>query len=283
MVHNNPLFTKDSLKAALSYIGNASFTLIYDGNDIHEQKKAGKELWQAEWIIATVMDHIFDYYPASYFMNDDSRREYPKYLEWFLNHPEVGVCNAIKFVENNFSILNTVTRDEFNQNCIPQRDLTEEDHVKSVLYEIHNNLNEIVHLLYEPKKFSDPSKPTADEISMLIRTIKNIQMSYSKMADNKQDGDYSLQVLKIIQIMEMFKLPLLKAWEVYHYGSHSDFWEEGDSMFDYMMFEMKAKEMIGDLIKVLIQESPFVQIERNSAITNGLLKIYRHLINQKLD
>lgn len=83
--------------------------------------------------------------------------------------------------------------------------------------------------------------------------------------------------------MEMFKLPLLKAWEVYHYGSHSDFWEEGDSMFDYMMFEMKAKEMIGDLIKVLIQESPFVQIERNSAITNGLLKIYRHLINQKLD
>ena len=153
MVHNNPLFTKDSLKAALSYIGNASFTLIYDGNDIHEQKKAGKELWQAEWIIATVMDHIFDYYPASYFMNDDSRREYPKYLEWFLNHPEVGVCNAIKFVENNFSILNTVTRDEFNQNCIPQRDLTEEDHVKSVLYEIHNNLNEIVHLLYEPKKF----------------------------------------------------------------------------------------------------------------------------------
>lgn len=43
------------------------------------------------------------------------------------------------------------------------------------------------------------------------------------MADNKQDGDYSLQVLKIIQIMEMFKLPLLKAWEVYHYGSHSDF------------------------------------------------------------
>ena len=42
MVHNNPLFTKDSLKAALSYIGNASFTLIYDGNDIHEQKHREK-------------------------------------------------------------------------------------------------------------------------------------------------------------------------------------------------------------------------------------------------
>ena len=54
-------------------------------------------------------------------------------------------------------------------------------------------------------------------------------------------------------------------------------------MFDYMMFEMKAKEMIGDLIKILTQESPFAQIESNSVITNGLLKIYRHLINQKLD
>ena len=54
-------------------------------------------------------------------------------------------------------------------------------------------------------------------------------------------------------------------------------------MFDYMMSGMKAQEMIGDLIKILTQESPFIQIESNSVITNGLLKIYRHLINQKLD
>ena len=42
MVYNNPLFTKESLKAALPYIGKASFTLIYDGNDIDEQKKQEK-------------------------------------------------------------------------------------------------------------------------------------------------------------------------------------------------------------------------------------------------
>lgn len=283
MVHNNPLFTKESLKAAASYIGNASFTLIYDGNDTHEQKKAGKELWQAEWIIATIMDHVFDYYPSSYFMNDDSRKEYPDYLEWFLDHPEVGVRNAIKYVENNFCILDTVTRDDLNQHRIPQRNLTEEKHVKSVFTEIQNNLSDIVHFLNGPKKILDPSKPTADQISMLIKTIKQIQIGYSKMADDRQDTDLSIQVFRTNKIFEMFKLPLLKAWEVYHYGSHSDFWEEGDSMFDYMMFEMKAKEMIGDLIKVLSQESPFASFEHKSAITNGLLNIYRHLINQKLD
>ena len=61
MVHNNSLFTKESLKAATSYIGKATFTLIYDGNDTNEQINAGKELLQAEWIIVTVIDHIFDY------------------------------------------------------------------------------------------------------------------------------------------------------------------------------------------------------------------------------
>ena len=44
-----------------------------------------------------------------------------------------------------------------------------------------------------------------------------------------------------------------------------------------------CKEMIRDLISTLTQQSPFAPIERNSAITSGLLKIYQHLINQKLD
>ena len=103
------------------------------------------------------------------------------------------------------------------------------------------------------------------------------------MADERQDENFSLHVFQTNHFFEMFKLPLLKAWEVYHYGSHSDFWKEGDSMLEYMMFEIKAKEMIRDLISTLTQESPFSQIERNSAITNGLLKIYQHLINQKLE
>lgn len=283
MVHNNPLFTKESLKEAASHIGSASFTLIYDGNDTFEQEKAGKELWQAEWILATIIDHIFDYYQSSYFMNEDSKKEYPEYLEWFLNHPEVGVRNAIRFVENNFAVLETVTRDELNQHRIPHRDFEKEEHVKKILLEIQNNLDEIVRLLYGPKKVSDPEKPTANEISMLIRTIKHIQENYSRMADERMDNDFSLQAFQTNKFFEMYKLPLLKAWEVYHYGSHSDFWKEGDSMFDYMMFEMKAEEMIKALLDTLMHESPFAAIERNSTITNGLIKIYRHLLKQKLD
>ena len=118
---------------------------------------------------------------------------------------------------------------------------------------------------------------------MLIRTIKTIQDNYSKLADDRHDNEFTLQVFQTNKFFEMYKLPLFKAWEVYHYGSHSDFWKEGDSMFDYMMFEIKAKEMINDLIESLSHKSPFSAIERNSSITNGLLKVYRHLLTQNLN
>lgn len=283
MVYNNPLFSKESLKDATSHIGHASWTLIYDGNDTFEQEKAGKELRQAEWILATIIDHIFDYYPASYFMNKDTIRDYYDFLEWFLNHPQVGVRNAIKFVENNFDVLESITRDELNQHRIPRRNLENEAHAKQVLVEIQSNLDEIVRLLYGPKKVTDPENPTANEISVLIKSIKRIQEQFEHMADKRHDNDFSLQVFQHNKVLGMYMLPLLKAWEVYHYGSHTDFWEEGESMFDYMMFEVRAEEMIKALIDSLHKQSPFAAIERNSAITNGLIKVYNHLLLQKLD
>lgn len=249
---------------------------------MYSQEKAGKELLQAKWIMATIIDHIFDYYPYSYFMNEDDRKEYPEFLEWFLSHPQVGVRNAIGYAENNFAALETVTRDELNQHRIPHRDLNKEEHVIDVLHEIQKNLDEIILLLHSPKKVADPGKPTGNEISLLIRTIKRIQDSYSKMADERKDNEFSLQVFKTNKILEMYKLPLLKAWEVYHYGLHSDFWKEGDSMYEYMMFEIQAEEMIKSLIESLKKQSPFSAFERNSAITNGLLKVYEHLLTQNL-
>ena len=135
------LFTKESLKEAISTIGDASFTLIYDANELESQLSAGRELQQAEWILATIADHVYDYYPVSYFMNEDGKKEYPEFREWFLSHTEVGVKNAIRFVSNNFSVLETVTRDEYNQHRIPRRDLDKENHVKAVLEEVARNIN----------------------------------------------------------------------------------------------------------------------------------------------
>ena len=39
MIYDNTLFSKESLKEAIGYIVETTFTLIYDGNDLPSQKK----------------------------------------------------------------------------------------------------------------------------------------------------------------------------------------------------------------------------------------------------
>ena len=283
MNDKDKLLSKESLKKAISIIGEASYTLIYDGNDTISQIKAGKELLQAKWILATICDHVYDYYPLSYFMNDDDKKNYPSFLERFLEIPDNIVINAISYVENNFNLLETITRDEYNLHRIPRRNFEDEQHVLNVLKCVQNDLSEFVQLLQMPKKVSDPSKPTETEIKRLIESISNIQEMHSKYADNSDDSEIAIRIFQFNQFLEMYKNPLLMAWQIYKYGWHSDFWEEGHSMFDYMLFETKAREITGELIKTLEENSPFAQFERCSLITNGLLHVYRHLLAQDLE
>ena len=279
---NDKLFCKESIKDAIKTIGGAAYTLIYDSNNTSEQIKAGKELLQAKWILATISDHVYDYFPVSYFLSDDDKKEYPQYIEWFMAHPQNGIRNAVNFAENNFSLLETITRDKYNQHRIPVRDTEKESNVIRTLNEVSANIDYFVLKLNGPKKTNDPEKPTANEIKGLIETISHIQNMYTKLAEEKGNSQFTIQVVQHNQVLELYKNPLLAAWQLYKYGWHSDFWDEGASMSSYLMFELRAKEMIKDLTKTLEEDSPFTSIERNSAITNGLLHIYRHLIKQDL-
>ena len=279
---NDELFIKESMKNAIKTIGSAAYTLIYDSNNSPEQIAAGKELLQAKWILATISDHVYDYFPVSYFLSDDDKKEYPQYIEWFMSHPQIGIRNAINFVEKNFSLLETIVRDKYNRHRIPVRDSEKELQVIRTLKEVSANIDYFVSKLNGPKKTNDPEKPTANEIKGLIETISHIQDMYSKLAEEKGNSQFTIQVMQHNQVLELYKNPLLAAWQLYKYGWHSDFWGEGASMSSYMMFELRAKEMITDLTKTLEENSPFASIERNSTITNGLLHVYRHLLKQDL-
>ena len=118
-----------------------------------------------------------------------------------------------------------------------------------------------------------------DEIKQLIEVITKIQNQFSEIG--QRTGDVMI-AMKNNQILEMYKNVLYFAWEKYKYGWHSDFWEEGHSMFDYMMFEMKARDVISDMNEVLKQSSPFRMIEKNGAITKALIDICEDLL-KKLD
>lgn len=121
-------------------------------------------------------------------------------------------------------------------------------------------------LLGNPK-----SKPQKQQIKLLIETISRIQQNFAKA--NERTGD-PFKSFQLHQMFETFKMPLYFAWQGYKYGWHTDFCEEGDSLMPFMMFEADMKNNVSELINLLQTQSPFAQIERNSAITNALLSIY---------
>ena len=117
-------------------------------------------------------------------------------------------------------------------------------------------------------------KPSSGDIKSLIDIISHIQEKFSEIGEKTGDTIVAFQNNKML---EAFKNVLFFAWEKYKYGWHSDFWEEGDSMIDYMMFEVNAENIISDLIIVLKTKSPFELLEKDGAITNGLLSVYQSL------
>ena len=117
-------------------------------------------------------------------------------------------------------------------------------------------------------------KPLSSDIKSLIDIISHIQEKFSEIGEKTGDTIVAFQNNKML---EAFKNVLFFAGEKYKYGWHSDFWEEGDSMIDYMMFEVNAENIISDLIIVLKTKSPFELLEKDGAITNGLLSVYQSL------
>ena len=170
---------------------------------------------------------------------------------------EETINNLISVIENKYS--NSINRD-------------------SNYYEIDENIIDTTFL----DKLSTSNNSRVNDISKefikaLIDAISKIQNEFTKIG--KRNGDSALAI-KNNQMLEMYKIALYFAWEKYNYGCHSDFWKEGDSMFEYMMFEMQPAEIINDLIISLKESSPFRMIERNGLITNGLITIYEDLIKK---
>ena len=283
-MNNNPLFSKESLESAASFTGETKFKLLYRSNKLPAQIKAGNELRLATFVLATIIDHIFDYRPYSWFMNDEeSDSIYPQYLNWFKSHLDTAIDNAIHYVNNDFAVLDTITRDEnYSFQVLPQREYDKEEHVKAVFAEINKNREEIKRLLNEPKKVSDPSKPTRDEIKQLIEFTNDAINSVREL----QRFVHPTEIMRYIGFYEMTLNSLYMAWEIYQYGHHSDFWKEGDSMLGYMMFQANAKDNIIQAIEthkeVLKEQATFEPLERDVILTNGLLKLYNHLINNDL-
>ena len=124
--------------------------------------------------------------------------------------------------------------------------------------------------------YSKDQKPSENKIKGLVDTLSKIQETASKVFEAQGDG---FQAFQYNQMVDAFKMPLFCAWRLYKYGWHTDFMEEGDSLLPYMMFEAQAEGMLNDLISLLNTESPFRMLERDGAVTQGLIDVYSRLLS----
>ena len=127
------------------------------------------------------------------------------------------------------------------------------------------------------RSYSHNTATSKDNIKSLVQALSHIQKQFSEIGNKTGDVELAFQNN---QVIVMYKNVLYFAWEKYKYGWHSDFWKEGDSMVNYMMFELQAREIINDLNKVLKESSPFRMIERNGAITKDLIVIFEDLLSK---
>ena len=119
-------------------------------------------------------------------------------------------------------------------------------------------------------------KPSKELIKNMIEAISHVQDEFDKAAEHFGDP---MRGLQIRENLETFKMPLFFAWRGYKYGWHTDWCEEGDPLFPFMMFEADLKKNTKELLNLLKTQSPFAQIERNSMITDSLISIYTAFIN----
>lgn len=116
-------------------------------------------------------------------------------------------------------------------------------------------------------------------IENMIKVIRKLQenlIEYGKKTDNTLRFSFSANIFGV------FLYPLFYFWENMHYGHHSDFFNEGDSMFEYEMFEVNIQGNVKILIDFLEKDSPFNAVEINGKITDTLLTVLR-TIEAKLE
>ena len=84
-----------------------------------------------------------------------------------------------------------------------------------------------------------------EAILKLIDLVRAIGHKRCKEAERRTDHE---NLTRIMATYSMLENVLLYCWETLGYGNHYDFWEEGDSMFEYMMLSLSSRETLQNVL-----------------------------------
>jgi len=115
--------------------------------------------------------------------------------------------------------------------------------------------------------------PTKKELEELINIMEDAQKSLTELANIRNEP---MRGVELCRLIEVYKSPLLYAWQKYKYGWHSDFWKDDDYSSTYIQFEVgmihNPKNIINAIIEAWKTNSPF-----STDISNRVLNIYEVL------
>lgn len=260
MIDNNPIFSQENIKRLGGYISEKEYVLAYDANDTEEQKEAAEKLSLVKYLMAHMADHFFGYFPATYFLNDYQRQAFNDFIEDLKQDPLQVLEILIGFVDDAFDEIEYIEYPTDEQYRKTKRNKETEEDVVNFLVEVHKNLGEFRERLYSAPQNQDETKPSESRLKALINTISKIQ---DYMLSQGEAHNQLVQAFQFAKMLDLFKNPLLFAWEQFKYGWHSDFWKEDDSMMEYDMFLFNAQEHLDKCLHILKSESPFMHFERN--------------------
>lgn len=184
-------------------------------------------------------------------------------VNWAIKNSEViGFNRSMYGAETLEEIINIIEEDRYNEvidgRCYMNVDPMEIDIQK---------LEGVTHVVKQN------SQPTKEQIKDLINKISTLQSNIREMEPQLSDDD---NVTDLIETLENFKMPLYYAWRGYKYGWHTDFCEEGDSLFPFMLFERNIKGNTQNLINILHTQPLFAQ--DGSMLTESLIYIYQKFL-----
>jgi hypothetical protein len=121
-------------------------------------------------------------------------------------------------------------------------------------------------------------KPTKAELENTIKLFGNIQQQLYNSEDELNDSE---KTFELIQLFEIYKTPLLFAWEKFNYGFHTDFWKEGDSMATYFNFAVRPREILDSIIQVWKSEPPSSFLGKDAdTLSKRIINIYEILLEE---
>lgn len=268
------IFTQDFLKQVSYSLGHYIHTLQdWEEEPAPESIYAGDNLIDLLYVLGALGNH-FDYFPYQYVLNDEQAEDYPDFFKKIQRDFPGELKRISQDIEKSLNAVDNVTTEGSVVQFNTWREEKHDKNIRQFVSLLQQYQQEIQELLNSAPVITDPTRPSSHEIKSLIKDIKSLQ---NDMYEFGVQRGMVQEAFRHVQIFEQFKLPLYLAWQLYKYGWHSDFFEEGESMFPYMSFELEAKPALEKFLIILDTQSPFSPFDGVKNFTPRLKKIYLHL------